>query len=130
MGTGLAMAHRLGAMGAGRLAVVQADAGALAGGLSGCVCGRPSPRAGLYPVWLPELLDGGGSLYVRLHAWTGVGPGMGTGPVAQPCARHWMHGYPGSLGDTEYVADALLAHDHVLIRTCPDRPSWQCPCPQ
>src|SRR5215475_7046541 len=100
-GAELAVAHRAGALGAGRLAMVQTDASALASGRRGCVGGWPPARARPGAVCLPGLFDGGGSLYVHRHARTSVGPGLGTGASTPALARRRWRGAAGSIGDTQ-----------------------------
>src|SRR2546427_8962755 len=110
-------------MGAGRLAVVQAYASALAGSRSGRVCGWSSAKPGPGAVCLPGLFDGGGSLYVHRAARASVRPGMGTGAVTPALARSRLRGGAGSVGDKQCMADELLARFHVIIRTRADCPS-------
>src|SRR5713101_2481164 len=122
-GTVVALAHRPGALGAGPLAVVQAHTGALAGGRSGRVGGRPPPGAGPGAVCLPGLFDGGRSLYVQRHARASVGPGLGTGASTPALARRRWCGAAGSIGDTQCLASTLLARYRSIIRTRTDCPS-------
>jgi hypothetical protein len=94
------LTHWVRAMGAGPLAVAQAGAGPLAGHRYGGGCSESPASAGIDPIWLPELFDSSRSLYVHCHAWTGAGPSVGTGAVAQTHAGRWLHCSPGGIGDT------------------------------
>src|SRR2546421_13122419 len=114
-GAELVVAHRTGALGAGWLAVVQADLGPLASGRRGRIGRGPPASAWPGAVCLPGLFDSGGSLYVHRHARTSVGPGLGTGAVTAALARRRRCGNARRIGNRQYVADALLARQRVII---------------